>query len=103
MGAIVGKAYDTLFKELCSAQALLTPEGRQVLAPFAFVSALAGVLLVIELLRSNHRAAVTNYWTVDPWRAPIGRLRRLRPRVPDCEFCADDDARRLVHSLWSGA
>lgn len=101
--AIVGKAYDTLFKELCSAQALLTPEGRQVLAPFAFVSALAGVLLVIELLRSNHQAATTNYWTVDPWGAPIGRLRRLRPPVPDCEFCADDDARRLVQSLWGGA
>ena len=99
-GKIIGKAYDTLFKELCSAQALLTPEGRQVLAPFAFVSVLAGVLLVIELLRTNHQTATTNYWTVDPWGAPIGRLRRLRPRVPDCEFCADDDARRLVHSLW---
>ncbi len=98
--AIVGKAYDTLFKELCSAQALLTPEGRQVLAPFAFVSALAGVLLVIELLRSNYQAATTNYWTVDPWGSPISRLRRLRPRVPDCEFCADNDARSLVLSLW---
>ncbi|RVG50668.1 ThiF family adenylyltransferase [Sinorhizobium meliloti] len=98
---IVGRAYDTLFKELCSAQALLTPEGRQVLAPFAFVSALAGVLLVVELLRSNHQAATTNYWAVDPWGAPIGRLRRLRPRVPDCEFCADDDARGLAHSLWT--
>lgn len=98
---IVGKAYDTLFKELCSAQALLTSEGRQVLAPFAFVSALAGVLLVIELMRSNHQTATTNYWTVDPWGAPIGRLRRLRPRVPDCEFCADDDARSLAHSLWT--
>jgi hypothetical protein len=100
---IVGKAYDTLFKELCSTQALLTPEGRQVLAPFAFVSALAGVLLVVELMRSNHHTAMTNYWTVDPWGAPIGRLRRLRPRVPDCEFCADDDARRLVHSLWGAS
>ncbi|MBB6305599.1 ThiF family adenylyltransferase [Rhizobium leucaenae] len=98
---IIGKAYDTLFKELCSVQALLTPEGRQVLAPFAFVSALAGVLLVVELLRSNHQAATTNYWTVDPWGAPISRLRRLRPRVPDCEFCADDDARSVAHSLWS--
>jgi len=99
--AVVGKAYDTLFKELCSAQALLTPEGRQVLAPFAFVSALAGVLLVVELLRSNHCVAATNYWSVDPWGTPIGRLRRLRPRVPDCEFCADDDVRRLARALWS--
>lgn len=98
--AIIGKAYDTLFKELCSAQALHMPEGRQVLAPFAFVSALAGVLLVIELLRSNHQAATTNYWTVDPWGVPIDRLRRMRTRVPDCEFCADADARRLIDSLW---
>lgn len=98
---IVGKAYDTLFKELCSAQALLTPEGRQVLAPFAFVSALAGVLLVIEFLRSYHQVATTNYWTVDPWGVPIGRLRRLRPRVPECEFCSDDDAHHFAHSLWA--
>lgn len=98
---IVGKAYDTLFKELCSAQALLTPEGRQVLAPFAFVSALAGVLLVLELLRSNHQAATTNYWSVDPWGAPFDRLRRLRPRVPNCEFCADDNAHHLAHLLWA--
>lgn len=98
---VVGKAYDTLFKELCSAQALLTPEGRQVLAPFAFVSALAGVLLVVELLRSNHQVATTNYWSVDPWGAPFSRLRRQRPRIPNCEFCADDNARQLVHSLWA--
>lgn len=99
--AIVGKAYDTLFKELCSAQALLTPEGRQVLAPFAFVSALAGVLLVVELLRSNNQVATTNYWSIDPWGTPLNRLRRQRPRVPDCEFCADDNARQLAHSLWA--
>jgi hypothetical protein len=99
--AIVGKAYDTLFKELCSAQALLTPEGRQVLAPFAFVSALAGVLLVVELLRSNNQVATTNYWSIDPWGTPLNRLRRQRPRVPNCEFCADENARQLAHSLWA--
>lgn len=72
-----------------------------MLAPFAFVSALAGVLLVIELLRSNHQAAMTNYWTVDPWGSPISRLRRLRPRVSDCEFCPDNGAQRLIHSPWA--
>ena len=74
-----------------------------MLAPFAFVLALAGVLLVIELLRSNHQAATTNYWMVDPLGRPIGRFRRLRPRVPDCEFCADDDARSRAHSLWTSS
>lgn len=40
---ITGIAFDSLFRQLCAEQALATPEGRQVLAPFAFVSAWAGV------------------------------------------------------------
>ncbi|MDO9440408.1 MAG: ThiF family adenylyltransferase, partial [Beijerinckiaceae bacterium] len=50
--AIVGLAFDSLFRQLCSEQALATPEGRQVLAPFAFVSAWAGVLQAVETMRS---------------------------------------------------
>ncbi|MGC1861288.1 MAG: ThiF family adenylyltransferase [Methylocystis sp.] len=97
---IVGSAYDSLFKQLCAAQALLTPEGRQVLAPFAFVSSLAGALLVIELLRSNNSVASSNYWSVDPWGAPIGKLRRLRPRDPECEFCTRLESDTAAKQLW---
>ena len=97
---VVGKAYDSLFKQLCAAQALLTPEGRQVLAPFAFVSSMAGALLVVELLRSNAGAATTNYWTVDPWKAPIGRLRLRRARDPHCEFCSRPESDAAAEQLW---
>ena len=97
---VVGKAYDSLFKQLCAEQALLTPEGRQVLAPFAFVSMLAGALLVIELLRSETGTATTNFWTVDPWIVPIGALRRLRSKLPDCEFCALPGVDEAAERLW---
>lgn len=98
--AIVGKAYDSLFKQLCAEQTLITPEGKQVLAPFAFVSNLAGALLVVELLRSQLHAAPTNYWTVDPWGLPMARLRRLRPKITDCEFCSLPDVDRIARDLW---
>jgi len=96
----VGTAYDSLFKQLCAAQTLLTPEGRQVLAPFAFVSSMAGALLVVELLRSNAGAAATNYWAVDPWKAPIGRRRLRRARDPHCEFCSKPESDAAAEHLW---
>lgn len=97
---LIGKAYDTLFRELCAAQALHTPEGRQVLTPFAFVSALAGALLAVELVRQFTATADSNYWQVDPWRAPLARLRRQRSRVTDCEFCSRPEAEGVIRDLW---
>ena len=51
VATLIGKAFDSLFRELCAQQALLTPSGEQILAPFAFVSNLAGALLALELAR----------------------------------------------------
>ena len=98
--AIVGLAFDSLFRQLCSERALTTPEGRQVLAPFAFVSAWAGVLMVVEMLRSFHGVAETNYWSIDPWNLPIARSRTLRPRHPDCQFCSKREYDPIVMELW---
>lgn len=97
---IEGMAYDSLFKQLCGEQALKSPEGKQVLAPFAFVSALAGSLLVVEMLRAAAGTSATNYWQVDPWGAPIARVRSLRPRVADCEFCSKPHALAIIEQLW---
>lgn len=98
--ALVGRAFDTLFRELCAAQALRTPEGRQVLTPFAFVSMLAGALLAVELVRQVTGKADTNYWQVDPWRSPLGRLRRRRSRDPECEFCSLPGVAEVIQDLW---
>lgn len=101
-GEITGKAYDSLFKQLCAAQALASPEGKQVLAPFSFVSALAGLLLVVELLRSLDEVANTNYWSVDPWSAPIARVRVNRPRISGCECCGRPEFDAAAAELWGG-
>jgi molybdopterin/thiamine biosynthesis adenylyltransferase len=99
--ALVGMAFDSLFKQLCAEQALLTPEGRQTLAPFAFVSNLAGALQVIELLRMEHRESdASNYWMIDPWRGPNARLRRWRDRHPDCEICNDGISEAVIRDIW---
>jgi molybdopterin/thiamine biosynthesis adenylyltransferase len=98
--AITGLAFDSLFRQLCSEQVLATPEGRQVLAPFAFVSAWAGVLQTIEMLRSFASTARTNYWSVDPWNLPIARSRTLRPRHPECQFCSKPEYTPVIQDLW---
>jgi len=98
--AITGMAFDSLFRELCAAQALATPEGRQVLAPFAFVSAWAGVLMAVEMLRSFAGISSTNYWSVDPWNLPVARGRSLRPRHRDCQVCSKPEFDSVVRDLW---
>ncbi len=103
LASLVGKGYDTVFRERCSSQALLLPEGRQVLAPFAFVSALAGTLMVVELLRMAAGSAVTNYWSADPWRGPIARTRRLLEPHQNCEFCSRPESIEVARQLWGYA
>lgn len=98
--AIVGTAFDSLFRQLCSEQALATPEGRQVLAPFAFVSAWAGVLMTVEMLRSFSGEGSSNYWSVDPWNVPVARGRTLRPRHEGCQFCSNPAMADAVSALW---
>lgn len=98
---IVGVAYDTLFKQLCAEQTIQTASGGQTLAPFAFVSTLAGSLLAIELARSfAGDIGETNYMCVSPWHPPHSRLRRVRPREPGCEFCSKPGSITVLKEVW---
>jgi hypothetical protein len=86
---LIGQAYDTLFKQLCGAGKLNTVADKQVLAPFAFVSALAGTLLALEVIRRRIRQVIDepfNYWRVSPWSSPVFKLRINRAVEPTCEF-----------------
>lgn len=71
-----------------------------MLAPFAFVSAWAGVLMAVETIRSFAGVASTNYWSVDPWNLPIVRGRTLRPRHPECQFCPKPEYEPIIRGLW---
>jgi hypothetical protein len=99
-GAIVGVAFDSLFRQLCGQQALAMPEGRQVLAPSAFVSAWAGVLMAVEMLRVFAEETSTNYWSVDPWNVPVRRTRMLRGKHPPCQLCSNPGADKVIRDIW---
>lgn len=105
---LIGRAYDSVFREMCATQSLRTSEERQVLAPFAFVSQLAGTVAAIELFlrRANvERGANFNYWRVSPWRGVNVDLQQDLLARSDCAVCASPHyqalARRL--SISSGA
>lgn len=100
--SLEGVALSSLYKQLCATQALQTAAGEQALAPFAFVSNLAGVLLAIELLRVEHGEGfvASTYASLDPWSPPHRRARRARARSADCEFCSDDGMTELMRTIW---
>jgi hypothetical protein len=96
-------AFDSLYKQLCAMQALLTAAGEQTLAPFAFVSNLARALLALELVRFDTGARFVdgkNYLFASPWTPPHSHLRRVRPRVPDCGFCGRPTTRFAWQAVW---
>jgi hypothetical protein len=100
---ITGVAYDSLFKTLCSTARLGTLTDKRILAPFAFVSVLAGTLLAVELVRCLGRRpspADSNYWRISPWHSPLARRRILRARQPNCGFCADRIKSVVNRKLW---
>ena len=101
--ALLGVAFDSLYKQLCAEQTLLVASGEQVLAPFAFVSNLAGALLALELVRfeSGQRFEDNkNYLFASPWLPPHGRMRLRRPRVEGCSFCSKPTALRALQAVW---
>ena len=93
MGAIVGKAYDTLFKELCSAQALLTPEAGRCWRHCLCVG--AGGRVARDRARGQLSGRDDQLLDGGSLGRSISRLRRLRPRVPDC-----DSAQMMMPAAW---
>jgi E1 N-terminal domain/ThiF family len=98
-----GAAYDTLFKELCGEGELKETEDRVVLAPFSFVSIMAGVYLAIELarrIRTDNPVEPFNYWKISPWFSPLLDLRRIRERKTGCEFCGNPILMDIASDIW---
>jgi hypothetical protein len=103
---LIGLAYDSLFKQLCGQGALQIAADRQVLAPFGFVSVLAGTYLALECayrLHHRHNELRFNYWRASPWCAPTLQLRVQRPKHERCEFCQQDLLQQVTRQLWQMA
>ena len=100
---LIGIAYDTLFKTLCAEGQLQTPEGKRVIAPFAFVSVLAGTLLALEVVRRlgpGCHSQDFNYWRLSPWHPVDHRRRITRHKQADCVFCGDPILKRVNLDIW---
>ncbi len=100
--SVVGVAYDTLFKQLCSAGELGDADARRVVAPFAFASVLAGTLLALELVRrlSCGHFEGYNYWRVNPWSPWDRRLQDFWVKKPSCSFCGNVALIAVNRDLW---
>lgn len=100
---LLGQAYDSLFKALCGQAQLQSKEGRQALAPFAFVSVLAGTVLAIEFVQRSMNSSNSeyNFWRLSPWQPPQPRLKRKFLAIPHCEFCGSQVMRQVTNDLWS--
>jgi len=102
--AITGLAYDSLFKSLCGSGKLSRPQEAATVAPFAFVSALAGILLGLELVRRHTQGdhyQKFNYWKVSPWQPPFPRNRRQLPSDQRCPLCNNALAKDVLRELWT--
>ena len=100
---LVGIAYDTLFKSLCAEGQLQTPEGRRIVAPFAFVSVLAGTLLALEVVRrlgAGEHSRDFNYWRLSPWHPVDNRRQIIRQSQAGCAFCGNPILKEVNIGLW---
>jgi hypothetical protein len=100
---LAGSAFDSLFKALCGQGQLRSGPDRQVMAPFSFVSVLAGTYLAIEMIlrvRQGMDSARFNYWRVSPWSNPVLTLRTRRPSLSRCEYCSSPIFRKVRQDQW---
>lgn len=101
---IIGTAYDSLFKRMCGQGKLQAAADKQVLAPFAFVSVLAGTMLAIELVRRVRKGNAPepyNYWRLSPYNTPVIRGRQIRGKIKDCEFCGQALVLEVANDIWA--
>jgi molybdopterin/thiamine biosynthesis adenylyltransferase len=100
---LIGRAFDSVFRTLCSANEIRVASG-SVLAPFSFVSGLAGVLLYFEVIKSSLPEVFgsfqeCNYYQVNPLRQPNPEFRELRPSRKEC-MCQQQAVRRVYRQTW---
>lgn len=103
---LVNRPFDTVFRQLCSAGQIRLQAGDEiVISPFPFISALAGVLLYFELVKTvrldrfgafqNH-----NYIRLNPFFNPNPSLRTMYPASHLCPVCKNPAIQRAFAKLW---
>jgi len=101
--AIEGEAYDSLYKALCGQGKLKNVENGQILAPFCFVSALAGVMLAIEIVKrlaDNKNMHNYNFWKISAWHPPYPKIKKTLQRKDNCPSCGSKTIQTLIKEKW---
>lgn len=97
---LVGRAISSIYRENCAASLLRTPGGEQFLAPFAFVSILAGTLLTMHLVSKLQGIVLPyNLWPVSAWAPPLPHAREMRGQRVGC-FCTSTAYRHVAERRW---
>jgi hypothetical protein len=97
---LMGRAISSVYRENCAAAVLRSSGGEQFLAPFAFVSILAGTLLAMHLVsRLQGMSAPYNLWPVSAWASPLTHAQELRTQRDGC-FCTSTTYRRVADRRW---
>ncbi len=100
-GDLEGQSYDTLFKELCGKGTIISKSESHVLAPFAFISVLAGAILAIEFVQRISTGIHTyNSFRLSPWSSPVLALRQQIVKNSNCSFCANPTKLAFSERLW---
>jgi hypothetical protein len=103
---MIGRPFDTVFHQLCAGGKIRLQAGDEiVITPFPFVSALAGVLLYFELvktLRQDRFGAFQNhnYIRLNPFFNPNPSLKKMLPSSSSCPVCKNSAMQKTFARLW---
>lgn len=100
---LIGRAFDSVFRELCSAGELRI-EDHVVLVPMPFVSAAAGAYLYLELIKCLRQDIFApfrgyNYVQMNPFFPPNPSFAEMRPSRDTCK-CQSFPYRHAFDRLW---
>ena len=102
MASHVGLPINSFYARAVCGDAEIRLPTANVIAPLSFISAAAGIMLAVELVKAGNpdirQWSLDNYFRVDTLRQPIPAFRRTRPQeVSGRCICRDPDF-LAVHS-----
>jgi len=100
---LIGKPLRSVRQHLCAVGSLRPPDGQPAIeVPLGFVSAMAGVALLGEIVRLRLGLSTGKRWQWDARRLPTPLNAWRVGRTPDCFVCADDDFRQIYDGRYGG-
>jgi hypothetical protein len=98
---LIGKPLRSVRQHLCAVGSLRPPDGQPAIeVPLGFVSAIAGIALLAEIVRLRLGLSTGRRWQWDARRVPTSLNAWPVGRTPNCFVCADDDFREIYDERY---